>query len=135
MRWQPIKKSFSHGPEQAAQAGEGNLAEALLEACNPDGPEPGMDYIHFNPVKYGPCRQSVDELIALSKAKPGTLNHLTASRPLVVYMDRLHNQQDADWVRVPFKGGGEATNAILSGTTPIGLSAPATSSRMCARTR
>jgi tripartite-type tricarboxylate transporter receptor subunit TctC len=36
-------------------------------------------------------------------------------------MDRLHNQQGADWVRVPFKGGGEATNAILSGTTPIGL--------------
>jgi tripartite-type tricarboxylate transporter receptor subunit TctC len=65
--------------------------------------------------------KSVDELIALSKAKPGTLNYLTASLPLVVYMDRLHNQQGADWVRVPFKGGGEATNAILSGTTPIGL--------------
>jgi tripartite-type tricarboxylate transporter receptor subunit TctC len=65
--------------------------------------------------------KSVDELVALSKAKPGTLNYLTASLPLVVYMDRLHNQQGADWVRVPFKGGGEATNAILSGTTPIGL--------------
>jgi tripartite-type tricarboxylate transporter receptor subunit TctC len=65
--------------------------------------------------------KSVDELIALSKAKPGTLNYLTASLPLVVYMDRLHKQKGADWVRVPFKGGGEATNAILSGTTPIGL--------------
>jgi tripartite-type tricarboxylate transporter receptor subunit TctC len=65
--------------------------------------------------------KSVDELIALSKAKPGTLNYLTASLPMVVYMDRLHNEKGADWVRVPFKGGGEATNAILSGTTPIGL--------------
>jgi tripartite-type tricarboxylate transporter receptor subunit TctC len=60
-------------------------------------------------------------LIALSKAKPGTLNYVTASLPLVVYMDRLHNQKGADWVRVPFKGGGEATNGILSGHTPIGL--------------
>jgi tripartite-type tricarboxylate transporter receptor subunit TctC len=65
--------------------------------------------------------KSVDELIALSKAKPGTLNYVTASLPLVVYMDRLHNQKGADWVRVPFKGGGEATNGILSGHTPIGL--------------
>jgi tripartite-type tricarboxylate transporter receptor subunit TctC len=65
--------------------------------------------------------KSVDELVALSKAKPGTLNYVTASLPLAVYMDRLHNQQGADWVRVPFKGGGEATNGILSGHTPIGL--------------
>src|SRR5579884_509239 len=65
--------------------------------------------------------KSVGDLIALSKAKPGTLNYLTASLPLVVYMDRLHKEKGADWVRVPFKGGGEATNAILSGTTPIGL--------------
>ena len=65
--------------------------------------------------------KSVDELVALSKAKPGTLNYLTASLPLVVYMEKLHNDKGADWVRVPFKGGGEATNAILSGTTPIGL--------------
>jgi tripartite-type tricarboxylate transporter receptor subunit TctC len=65
--------------------------------------------------------KSVDELIALSKAKPGTLNYLTASLPMVVYMERLHKEKGADWVRVPFKGGGEATNAILGGTTPIGL--------------
>ena len=65
--------------------------------------------------------KSVDELMALSKARPGTLNYLTASLPMVVYMERQHKDKDADWVRVPFKGGGEATNAILSGTTPIGL--------------
>jgi len=65
--------------------------------------------------------KSVDELVALSKAKPKTLNYLTASLPLVVYMEHLHEAQGADWVRVPFRGGGEATNAILAGTTPIGL--------------
>ena len=65
--------------------------------------------------------KTVDDLIAASKAKPATLNYLTASVPLVVYMDRLHKEKGADWVRVPFRGGGEAVTAILGGTTPIGL--------------
>jgi tripartite-type tricarboxylate transporter receptor subunit TctC len=65
--------------------------------------------------------KSVDELVAVSKAKPGTLSYLTASIPCVVYMDSLKQDKGADWVRVPFKGGGEATNAILGGSTPIGL--------------
>jgi tripartite-type tricarboxylate transporter receptor subunit TctC len=65
--------------------------------------------------------KTVDELVAASKAKPGTLSYLTASIPCVVYMDELKKDKGADWVRVPFKGGGEATNAILGGSTPIGL--------------
>ena len=65
--------------------------------------------------------KSVDELIAVSKRKPGTLSYLTASIPCVVYMDNLKQEKGGDWVRVPFKGGGEATNAILGGSTPIGL--------------
>ncbi len=65
--------------------------------------------------------KTVDDLVAASKAKPATLNYLTASVPLVVYMDRLHKEKGADWVRVPFRGGGEAVTAILGGTTPIGL--------------
>lgn len=65
--------------------------------------------------------KTVDQLVALSKAKPGTLNYLTAAIPCVVYMDYLKKEKGADWVRVPFRGGGEAVTAILSGTTPIGL--------------
>jgi tripartite-type tricarboxylate transporter receptor subunit TctC len=65
--------------------------------------------------------KTVDELIALSKAKPGTLNYVTAAVPLALYMDRLAKEKGADWVRVPFKGGGEAVNAVLSGSTPIAL--------------
>ena len=65
--------------------------------------------------------KTVDELVAVSKAKPGTLNFLTASIPCVVYMDGLKRDKGADWIRVPFKGGGEAVAAILGGTTPIGL--------------
>ncbi|MFN3659058.1 MAG: Bug family tripartite tricarboxylate transporter substrate binding protein [Pseudolabrys sp.] len=65
--------------------------------------------------------KTVDELIAVSKEKKGTLSYLTAAIPLAAYMENLKRDKGADWVRVPFKGGGEATNAILAGTTPIGL--------------
>jgi tripartite-type tricarboxylate transporter receptor subunit TctC len=65
--------------------------------------------------------KTVDELVALSKAKPGTLNYVTASVPLALYMETLKKEKGADWVRVPFKGGGEAVNAVLSGSTPIAL--------------
>jgi tripartite-type tricarboxylate transporter receptor subunit TctC len=65
--------------------------------------------------------KSVDELVALSKQKAGTLSYLTAAPPLALYMEKLKEEKGADWVRVPFKGGGEAVNAVLSGTTPIAL--------------
>src|SRR5437868_2141640 len=40
---------------------------------------------------------------------------------MVLYMETLRREQGADWVRVPFKGGGEAVNAILSGSSPVAL--------------
>jgi tripartite-type tricarboxylate transporter receptor subunit TctC len=64
---------------------------------------------------------SVDELCALSKTKAGTLSYLAPGAPLVLYMETLKKEKGCDWVRVPFKGGGEAVNAIMSGSTPIGL--------------
>jgi tripartite-type tricarboxylate transporter receptor subunit TctC len=65
--------------------------------------------------------KTVGELVALSKAKPATLSYLAPGPPLVLYMETLKKEQGADWVRVPFKGGGEAVNSILSGATPIAL--------------
>jgi len=65
--------------------------------------------------------KSVDELIALSKKQAGTLSYLTAAVPLALYMEKLKEEKGADWVRVPFKGGGEAVNAVLQGSTPIAL--------------
>ena len=65
--------------------------------------------------------KTVDELIAASKAKVGTMSYLTASVPLALYMETLKKEKGADWVRVPFKGGGDAVNAVLSGSTPIAL--------------
>jgi tripartite-type tricarboxylate transporter receptor subunit TctC len=80
-----------------------------------------FDLIHALVVNSDLKVKTVDELIALSKAKPGTLSYLTPGAPMVLYMETLKREHGADWVRVPFKGGGEAVNAILSGFTPIGL--------------
>jgi tripartite-type tricarboxylate transporter receptor subunit TctC len=131
--------------------GAGNIASRACQDAQPDGyticiinadPMVYNQYLYknisFDPDKLTPIinlfhliqalvinsdlgAKSVDDLVAVSKAKPGTLSYLTASIPCVVYMDELKKTKGADWVRVPFKGGGEATNAILGGSTPIGL--------------
>jgi tripartite-type tricarboxylate transporter receptor subunit TctC len=65
--------------------------------------------------------KNVDELVALSKERAGTMSYLAPGPPLFLYMETLKKEKGADWVRVPFRGGGEAVNAILSGSTPIAL--------------
>jgi len=60
-------------------------------------------------------------LIALSKAKPGTLSYSTAAVPLEVFIERLKKDTGADVVRVPFRGGGEAVTALLNGSVPVGF--------------
>lgn len=80
-----------------------------------------FDLLHVLVVNSDLKVKNVDELVALSKTRPGTLSYTTPGAPMVLYMETLKREHGADWVRVPFKGGGEAVNAILSGSTPIGL--------------
>jgi tripartite-type tricarboxylate transporter receptor subunit TctC len=65
--------------------------------------------------------KTIDELIALSKQKAGTLSYSTPGVPMQLYMETLVKEKGADWVRVPFKGGGDLVNAVISGSTPIAL--------------
>ena len=80
-----------------------------------------FDLIHVLVVNADLKVKNVDDLVALSKARAGTLSYVTPGAPMVLYMETLKKQRGADWVRVPFKGGGEAVNGVLSGTTPIAL--------------
>jgi tripartite-type tricarboxylate transporter receptor subunit TctC len=64
---------------------------------------------------------TIPELIALSKAKPGTLSYGSFAFPAVQLMETLKKQTGADIVRVPFRGGGEIVTALLAGTTPVAL--------------
>lgn len=62
---------------------------------------------------------SLGELAALSKAKPKTLSYTAASIPLIAFMTRWTKATGADIVKVPFRGGGEAVNGVLGGSTPV----------------
>lgn len=63
--------------------------------------------------------KSVADLVAVAKARPKTLSYSASGAPLVLYMEHLNKANGIDIVRVPFKGGGDAVNGVLSGITPI----------------
>jgi tripartite-type tricarboxylate transporter receptor subunit TctC len=63
--------------------------------------------------------KTLDELAALSKAKPDTLSYVVPSVPLALFLEQWKRTSGADLVKVPFKGGAEAVNGVLSGTTPV----------------
>lgn len=62
---------------------------------------------------------SLADLAALSKAKPGTLSYTAASIPLIAFMDKWSKATGSDIVKVPFRGGAEAVNNVMGGSTPI----------------
>jgi len=65
--------------------------------------------------------KSLAELAAYSKAHAGTLSYSAPSSSLIVFMEKWKQDTGADLVRVPFKGGGDTINGILSGVTPVGF--------------
>src|SRR6478752_9007954 len=62
---------------------------------------------------------SLDDLAALAKAKPGTLNYVVPGIFQRVFFDRFNKRHGTDLVAIPFKGGGDALTGMLSGVTPI----------------
>jgi tripartite-type tricarboxylate transporter receptor subunit TctC len=65
--------------------------------------------------------KTLSELAAYSKAKAGTLSYSAPSSSLQVFMEKWKHETGADLVKVPFKGGGDTVNGILSGNTPVGF--------------
>jgi tripartite-type tricarboxylate transporter receptor subunit TctC len=65
--------------------------------------------------------KTIPDLVALSKAKPGTLSYGTFSSAFAHFMEKLKKETGADIVRVPFRSGGEVVNAVLSGSSPIAI--------------
>jgi tripartite-type tricarboxylate transporter receptor subunit TctC len=63
--------------------------------------------------------KTVPELVALAKAKPGTLSYGTFSFVLQYFMEKFNRDNGIDIVRVPFRSGNEMVNAMVSGSTPI----------------
>jgi len=65
--------------------------------------------------------KSFDELAAAARAKPKSLSYMAPSLSKVAFMEEFNNKNGTDFVRVPFKGGGDAVNSMLTGTTPIAI--------------
>jgi len=63
--------------------------------------------------------KTISDLVAVAKARPLTLSYSSPAAPLVLFMETLNKEQGIDLVRVPFKGGGDAINGVLTGVTPI----------------
>jgi len=65
--------------------------------------------------------KSFDELAALAKAKPKTLNYMSASLTKTAFVEEFNRKHGIDMVRVPFKGGGDAINSMMTNTTQIAI--------------
>ncbi len=82
------------------------------------GREPGVLVVHPSlPVK------SVAELIALAKAKPGTLNYASSGNGSGqhLFMAQMTSMAGIKMVHVPYRGSGQATTDLLAGTVPISM--------------
>ena len=65
--------------------------------------------------------KSFPELAALAKSKPNALNYMAPSLSKVAFMQEFDKSNGVDIVRLPFKGGGDAVNSMLTGTTQIAI--------------
>jgi tripartite-type tricarboxylate transporter receptor subunit TctC len=65
--------------------------------------------------------KSLEELAALSKAKPGTLSYSALAIPMQITIENWKKKTGADLVYVPVRGGGEMVTGILTGTTPVAI--------------
>jgi tripartite-type tricarboxylate transporter receptor subunit TctC len=63
--------------------------------------------------------KSFADLAAQAKAKP--YNYMAPSLSKVAFMEAFNKQNGTDIVRIPFKGGGDAVTAMLTGTAQIAI--------------
>jgi len=65
--------------------------------------------------------KSFEDLVKHAKAHPKTLTYMAPAITKVAFVEELNKKYGIDIVRVPFKGGGDAINNMLTGTTPIAI--------------
>jgi tripartite-type tricarboxylate transporter receptor subunit TctC len=64
---------------------------------------------------------SLSELAALSKSKPGTLSYSVLAIPMQITFENWKKSTGADVVMVPSRGGSDMVTGLLTGTTPIAI--------------
>ena len=131
--------------------GNGAIASEFVARAAPDGYtilfgyiathgiNPGLSKVPYDPVKdFVPIAEiaeaqgvlvvnpkveakTVKELIALAKAKPGTMSYASAGNGTAPHIagELLKQQAGIDILHVPYKGSGPAMTDTLAGTTQI----------------
>jgi tripartite-type tricarboxylate transporter receptor subunit TctC len=122
------------GTDQVAHAAPDGYT-LLLGFVGPLTMSPGMQKVGYDPVKdFAPISlvaqgyqvlavnpsvpaKSVQELVALAKSKPGTLNYASGGQgtPLHLVPELFKQAAGIDVVHVPYKGSGPAATAVLAG--------------------
>jgi tripartite-type tricarboxylate transporter receptor subunit TctC len=130
----------------------GTLAMPILQNAEPDGytiaqiPQPVLRVVHTQKVLWDPLRdvtpiiqisgvtfgvlvpaaspfQSVEDLFAFARARPGQLSIATngvGTTPHVV-LEELFTQRGLRYIHVPYKGTSELTLAVESGQVMVGV--------------
>jgi tripartite-type tricarboxylate transporter receptor subunit TctC len=62
---------------------------------------------------------SIKELIALARAKPGSLFYASAAPPFYVALEDFKKRANVNIVNVPYKGSGQAIVGAISGDAPM----------------
>ena len=65
--------------------------------------------------------KTLNELAALSKAKPGTMSYSVLAIPMQITFENWKKQTGADIVLVPSRGGADMVTGLLTGTTPVAI--------------
>jgi len=65
--------------------------------------------------------KSLDELAALSKAKPKTLSYSVLAIPMQITFENWKKKTGADIVMVPSRGGADMVTGLLTGTVPVSI--------------
>ncbi|MCC6197867.1 MAG: tripartite tricarboxylate transporter substrate binding protein [Burkholderiales bacterium] len=71
---------------------------------------------------------TANELVALAKAKPGSISYASAGNgtPVHLAMEMLKSSAGIDLVHVPYKGAGPAITDVLGGQVPVLFAVPGT---------
>jgi tripartite-type tricarboxylate transporter receptor subunit TctC len=62
---------------------------------------------------------TLEELASLVKAKPNKLAYTAPALPQQAFMEAFNRKYGTDLINVPFRGGAEGVNNLLSGVVPI----------------
>jgi tripartite-type tricarboxylate transporter receptor subunit TctC len=64
---------------------------------------------------------SMKALVELSKTRPNGLNYASPAHGVTLFMEKFKKDTGANFTMVPYRGGGDAVNAVLAGDVPVGF--------------